>query len=532
MHTTTDWLKSIPGNPLPQIRAADQRWQQWHSQPHQQPPTVVTVSPEPLNTIDWDVVICGGTLGILLGTALVQRGWRVALLERGKLQGRQQEWNTSRHELQVLVELELLTLDQLETAIVSEFNPNRIAFHGGPEFWVKDILNVGISPEYLLDCLKQQFLKLGGHLFEHTNFKQVKICPNGACVDAGLPFTTRLLIDAMGHFSPLVAQARTGQQPEAICLVVGTCAQGIAAGTAGDLMVSLGPIEQGNQFFWEAFPARDGRTTYLFTYADFSPKQPTLEHLFEHYAQALPGYQGVEIGAVQAQRALFGLFPSYRKSPLVLPWARTLAVGDSSGCQSPLSFGGFGAMLRHLRRLSDGVQDALKADALSNPDMALIQPYQPNLSVTWLFQRTMSVRPRQILAPNQINTLLSTVFEAMNDLGEPVLRPFLQDVVQFGALYKTLRQVSLQAPGMVPKILHQVGPLALMDWMGHFAALGAYSSLNQAAPILQIWSEQLPPISRNRWRRRMEAWAYGSGADFGQESACGKRENNGLGKRD
>jgi lycopene cyclase CruP len=514
MQTLTNWLSHVPGNPLPQLRATDQRWQQWRSQPHEAPPIVVTTSSNLLGATDWDVVICGGTLGILLGVALVQRGWRVALLERGELRGRQQEWNTSRHELQILVELELLTPEQLETAIASEFNPNRIAFHSGPEFWVKDVLNVGVSPAYLLKCLKQRFVEAGGHLFEHTSFEQATIHSDGVHVLAGKPFKTRLLIDAMGHFSPLVAQARSGQQPEAVCLVVGTCAQGIPAGTTGDLMVSLGPIEQGSQYFWEAFPASDGRTTYLFTYADFSPEQPTLERLFEHYMQTLPDYQGVNFSTLQAQRAMFGLFPSYRQSPLVLPWSRTLAVGDSSGCQSPLSFGGFGAMLRHLQRLNDGVHDALTADALSTVDLAFIQPYQPNLSVTWLFQRAMSVRAKQSLAPNQINELLSTVFQAMNGLGDPVLRPFLQDVVQFGPLYQTLLQVSLQAPGMIPKILQQVGPGALVNWMGHFVALGAYSGLNQTKSLIQLWSEGLPDTKRDRWRRRMEAWAYGSGADF------------------
>lgn len=514
METLTDWLSSIPGNPLPQLRAADRRWQDWQSHPQKQPATVITVSSQSLESIDWDVVICGGTLGILLGTALVKQGWRVALLERGALRGRQQEWNTSRHELQVLIGLELLTQQQLAEVIASEFNPNRIAFHGGPEFWVKDVLNVGVSPEALVETLKQQFLTSGGHLFEHTSFKQAEICPNGVCVDAGQPFTTRLLIDAMGHFSPIVAQARIGQQPEAVCLVVGTCAEGIPAGTTGDLMVSLNPIEQGNQFFWEAFPARDGRTTYLFTYSDFSRGKLTLEQLFEQYRQALPDYQGIALSDIQTQRALFGLFPSYRQSPLVLPWARTLAIGDSSGCQSPLSFGGFGAMLRHLHRLRDGIHDALTADALSHSDLTLIQPYQPNLSVTWLFQRAMSVRDGETLAPNQINDLLSTVFQAMNDLGDPVLRPFLQDVVQFGALYQTLLQVSLQAPAMVPKILQQVGPGALVDWMRHFAALGGYSALHQATPLIQSWSERLPQAQRHRWQRRIEAWTYGSGADF------------------
>jgi lycopene cyclase CruP len=522
-----DWLSTIPGNPLPQFQAVDRRWQDWRADQSTVAPShaqatfapVVFENSARLEATDWDVAICGGTLGILLGTALVQKGLRVAILERGELRGRSQEWNTSRHEIQVLVELALLTPLELETAIASEFNPNRIAFHGGPEFWVKDVLNVGVDPVYLLERLKQRFLELGGTLLEHTAFERVAVHPNGVELQAGQTLTARLMVDAMGHFSPIVAQARAGQQPDAVCLVVGTCAQGIPRGTTGDLMVSLAPIEEDYQCFWEAFPARDGRTTYLFTYADFAPEQPSLEQLFEQYLKAMPAYQGVDIAEWEVQRAMFGLFPSYRHSPLVLPWARTLAVGDSSGCQSPLSFGGFGAMLRHLRRLTEGVRDALKSDALSVNDLALLQPYQPNLSVTWLFQRAMSVRANQALKPNQINDLLSVVFQSMEKLGEPVLRPFLQDVVQFGPLYRTLLQVSLEAPGMIPTILQQVGPGALLDWMGHFAALSAYSGLSQMQPLIRGWSDRLPMRSRLRWQRRLDAWAYGSGADYVRKDA-------------
>ena len=41
-----------------------------------------------------------GTLGIFHGAALALRGRRVAVVERGKLQGREQEWNISRSDMQ------------------------------------------------------------------------------------------------------------------------------------------------------------------------------------------------------------------------------------------------------------------------------------------------------------------------------------------------------------------------------------------------------------------------------------------------
>jgi 2-polyprenyl-6-methoxyphenol hydroxylase-like FAD-dependent oxidoreductase len=47
------------------------------------------------------VVMCGGTLGVCVALALQQRGWRVAVVERRVVEGRLQEWNSSRHEVQV-----------------------------------------------------------------------------------------------------------------------------------------------------------------------------------------------------------------------------------------------------------------------------------------------------------------------------------------------------------------------------------------------------------------------------------------------
>jgi hypothetical protein len=52
------------------------------------------------------------------------------------------------------------------------------------------------------------------------------------------------------------------------------------------------------------------------------------------------------------------------QSPLAPGWARVLQVGDASGIQSPLSFGGFGALTRHLGRLRGAIGDALQVHCL------------------------------------------------------------------------------------------------------------------------------------------------------------------------
>lgn len=511
---TAYWLAHLPKS-LQGLKAVDARWQQVREGTVPLP-EVVTTTKTALPTVDWDVVVCGGTLGIMIGATLALQGWRVVVLERGKLRGRDQEWNISRHELQALVELGLLTAAELEQAIATEYNPARIQFGDSEPLWVKDVLNIGVDPVYLLETLKQKFMAAGGQLVEQTAFQQATVHANGVSIQTGekTTYTARLLLDAMGHFSPLVQQVRQGVKPDGICLVVGTCATGFTHNETGDLIVSFTPIRRQCQYFWEAFPARDGRTTYLFTYLDAARDRLTLATLFDDYWELLPDYQQVALPNLTVKRALFGFFPCYRESPLRYPWGRSLPVGDSSGSQSPLSFGGFGAMIRHLSRLTAGIDEALRQDCLTAPDLALLQPYQPNLSVTWLFQESMRVGMKQTLPPDQINRILGTIFGDMAALGEPTLKPFLQDVVQFPALAKTLLSTSVKHPALVAQILPQVGVGAIARWLPHYGALASYTALHTLAQAIAPWTKQLPENQQYRYHRWMDALRYGTGRDY------------------
>lgn len=501
--------------PPPEALPASDAW--WGSlrQPQAElPPAVVHPSSARLGSQSWDadVVIAGGTLGILLGAALAKRGWRVILLERGILRGREQEWNTSHQELQVLLELELLTPPEWEAVQVTHYPRGRIGFGDGPSWWVEGVLNVGVDPVSLLEFLKQHFLAWGGQVWEQTAFQSATVHPDGICLQTTKgQIRAQLLVDAMGHRSPIAAQARQGQPPDSVCLVVGSCAQGLPDQPTGDLFYSFTPAQNGYQPFWEAFPARDGRTTYLFTYCDRDPRRPSLEQLWRDYCRLLPAYQGVELDQIRWVRKLCGVFPAYRRSPLQLPWDRLLAVGDSSGSQSPLSFGGFGAMLRHLDRLQQGIHEALAQRQLNQAALALLQPYQPNLAVTWLFQKAM-IPPLQNKSwdPNSINRLLSRVFAAMVAAGPQVVQPFLQDVVQFGGLAQALWGVTRRDPSLVARLLPRLGLPELVAWAGHFGALGLYE-------LLQRLTDRPEPETNPQdyfWKRRREAWRYGCGQDY------------------
>ena len=517
----------MPDEAPSQLERMDAFWKSYRQQ-NQAIAQVVSIQPSKLVDQEFDVIVCGGTLGIFIACALQQRGWRVSVIEQGLLRGRAQEWNISKQELDVFIELDLLTETELEMAIATVYNPARVGFQGGKELWVKDILNIGIDPIYLLELLKQKFLNAGGILFEQTGFKQVTVYDNGVSVEVNPKRSDnsvvtklihgRLLLDVMGHFSAIAKQARSqvngNIKPDGVCMVVGSCAKGMPSKSYGDLIYSFTPIQNQCQYFWEAFPARDGRTTYMFTYVDADPMRPSFAQLMEDYLFWLPKYQEVELAQLQFERFLLGFFPSYKQNPLKTPWDRILQVGDSSGMQSPLSFGGFGAMLRHLPRLTDSLNNALIGDWLTKSDLRSLQPYQPNLSVTWLFQKSMSVSIDQQIEADRINYLLNVTFSEMEKLGDRVLYPFLQDVVQFIPLAQTMLAMSVADPVLVIKIMKQVGVVTLLDWLKHYLGLGAYSGLNQIAPVFASAIANLLPEQQYQWQNLIAKWRYGSGGDY------------------
>ncbi len=523
MKLTESVLSQMPDDTIAQLQRLDKFWSAYRSG-NQQIPTVVQQNTESLNDTDCDVLVCGGTLGIFIGCALAVRGWRVTVLEQGILRGREQEWNISRQELDAFLELGLLTNQELETAIATEYNPGRVSFLGGEDLWVRDVLNIGVDPVFLLATLKRKFLDCGGKLLEKTGFKAAFVHPNGICVeveqqDGSVKIKARLLLDVMGHFSAIARQARIdtnqGQKPDGVCMVVGSCAQGLPQHEFGDLIATFTPIQNQCQYFWEAFPARDGRTTYMFTYADADPQRPSFSALWEDYLSLLPQYQNIELGELKFLRTLFGFFPSYRSSPLQTAWDRILQVGDSSGSQSPLSFGGFGSLVRHLVRLTNGIDAAMSSNSLDRNALRLLQPYQPNLSVTWLFQKAMSVGINQKVEADRINYILSIVFQCMQQLGDPVLKPFLQDVVQFPALSQTMLKMAIADPVLVRKVIQQVGAIALLDWMRHYLNLGAYSLLDSCGKALSPILPNLIPEQQFFWQCQLNSWRYGSGGDYG-----------------
>ncbi|KAJ4845742.1 hypothetical protein Tsubulata_048896 [Turnera subulata] len=417
---------------------------------------------------------------------------------------------------------------------------NRCGFEDKGEIWVEDILNLCVSPSKLIEIVKKPFVSLGGIIFEGYSVSSMSVYKDAAVLKhaEGKILWSRLIIDAMGNFSPVVKQIRKGRKPDGVCLVVGTCARGFHDNSTSDVIYSSSSTKSVGdsevQYFWEAFPAGSGptdRTTYMFTYVNPQPGSPKLEELLEDYWELMPKYQGVSLENLEIQRVIYGIFPTYRDSPLPAAFDRVLQFGDASGIQSPVSFGGFGSLTRHLGRLSagnllvfylllsasasKGVHEAIIGDFLDASSLSLLNPYMPNLSASWLFQRAMSAKKDSSVYPEFINELLYVNFQSMQRLGNPVLRPFLQDVIQLGPLSKTLGLVMLTEPLIITSIFKQVGIPVLLDWSGHFFMLIYYTLLSTFAdPLIRPLSSAFPSKMKYEWKRNLEAWKYGAGLDY------------------
>jgi len=79
-------------------------------------------------SLDFDIVVCGGTLGVFIATALQLKGLRICVIEAGKLKGREQEWNISMKELLDLVHLGVLSKEDIDQSVITEFPRCRSGF--------------------------------------------------------------------------------------------------------------------------------------------------------------------------------------------------------------------------------------------------------------------------------------------------------------------------------------------------------------------------------------------------------------------
>jgi len=159
--------------------------------------------------------------------------------------------------------------------------------------------------------------------------------------------------------------------------------------------------------------------------------------------------------------------------------------------------------------------EALEGDLLDRESLAMINAYQPNLSVCWMFQRAMSVRVGVQPSAKVVTDTLANTFSGMTKLGDDVLRPFLQDVIQFVPLLRSLLTAFAQDPLVPVKMVPHVGVFALLDFVYHMFMLALYTALAQTVgPVLLGMAGDDRTLTAFQLRRTAEAWRFGSGLDY------------------
>jgi lycopene cyclase CruA len=269
-----------------------------------------------------------------------------------------------------------------------------------------------------------------------------------------------------------------------LCPTVGGVLAGLPVGedarevdpSVGEILVTTEDIEDDAQHIWEGFPGRDGAfTTYLFYYTEPARLGPhPLRALYERFFAVRERYKR---GPATLRKATYGFIPAYsRLRPMPAAKDRVLLVGDAAGRHSPLTFCGFGSMIRSFLPVADGVRACLAADRLDARALAGVWREPPGLQVMGGLTLMMVPGRRPSSDPAAVNQLLDAAFASLADLGDETYGAFVRDQIGFRDFLTFMRATARRRPGIFDEVFAtlskaemarwslQLGKLALQKW--------------------------------------------------------------------
>jgi lycopene cyclase CruA len=422
---------------------------------------------------DFDVVLAGGGLSLLFAPVLASLGLKVGVFERARAAVAHREWNISRPELVPLTASGLFRPEEVESLIVARYEHGVCRWHGGGEYPVRGVLDHAVDAGRLLSEIRRRSEQRGvafhdGHslvglgegpeavrlLFERTGGGRTEV-------------TARVVLDARGISSPHATA-------DLLCPTVGGVLAGLKEGTApdelnprvGDILVTTEGVEEGRQHIWEGFPGRPGETTvYLFYYARARRiREHALLQLYGRFFDRLGRYKR---GEPRLLRPTFGYIPGWSRlvPPPRAPGRRVVLVGDAAARHSPLTYCGFGAMMRSFLPGSRALAAALANHRL--PPGSIVHD-TPLHSVTGALALFMAVPPREPERRDEVNQLLDSAFAALHELGNDVYASLLKDQMPGTEFVRFLQHIAWKRPRVYRDALTLAGfgPLAVARWLG------------------------------------------------------------------
>ena len=436
-------------------------------------------------TPEFDVVLAGGGLSLVYGAYLARAGLKVAVFDRRKIGVGHREWNISRKELAPLSTSGLFTVEEVEKLLVLEYQNGIIRWHGGGTYPLRNVLDCVIDAEQLLGKLRARAEAAGATLLDHHTLAGYAIGSGGIAITlhksspdappAEVTLTARVFLDGMGAASPHAAFDLT-------CPTVGGVLTHLPAGQStlevdanvGEILVTTEGIEEGRQHIWEGFPGPNGRfTTYLFYYTEPSqlPEHP-LFSLYERFFATLPRYKR---GEPKLEKATYGFIPAYtRLRPMpTAPRNRVLLVGDAAGRHSPLTFCGFGSMIRSFLPVADGLRARLADDRLDARSLASVWREPAGLQV--MGGLTLMMVPGRGAGgrdPGDVNQLLDAAFSSLSELGQETYGAFVRDEIGFRDFLAFMRKTARRRPTIFADVFAQLSMGELTRWALRFVRLG------------------------------------------------------------
>jgi lycopene cyclase CruA len=444
-------------------------------------PDGATAPPARGASTDFDVVMAGGGLWVILAPALASLGLRIAVVERARAGAVHREWNASEPELRPLhgpigSAPALLSQAQVRSLVLNQYDYGICRWHGGGTYPVRGALDLAVDAGALLRLVRARAEDLGVTFIDGASVVATSAGPTAIRVgvrDASgtSELTARLLVDARGASSPHATA-------DLVCPTVGGVLTGLQEGEGpqqmnprvGDILVSTEGVVDGRQHIWEAFPGRPGETTvYLFYYALAERVPPgSLTALYARFFETLPTYKRGEATVV---RPTFGYIPGWSRLPRrpAPEVARTVLVGDAAAQHSPLTFCGFGSMLRHFAPAALRIASLLDAEA-AGAEVAPAGRFPPVIEGEAVHHGTGALA-RMMADPvtdpgraDELNELLDAAFASLHELGDGPYGALIRDEMSIDDFTSFLWRTSLKMPRVYQEVTKLLGPRFVARW--------------------------------------------------------------------
>ncbi|MFO0663943.1 MAG: lycopene cyclase [Polyangiaceae bacterium] len=409
------------------------------------------LGPRPPTThdaLDCDVLVAGGGLWSVMAPLLAKQGKRIIVVDRARVGAAHREWNANRTELDALTNAGLLSERERDDLIVAEYERGFCQFHGGGPHTVRGVLDCAVDAARLLDLARRKGEAAGvtyvdGALVTGETASEAGVRVNLRERDRTREVTCKTMVDARGASSPYASF-------DLVCPTVGGVFRGFAEGSGerevdprvGEILVTEEGLDRGIQHVWELFPGREGEATaYLFYYA----KRLEVGSLTQLYARLFAKLPSYKRGEAKLVRPTFGFIPGWSRlvPPPTSPHRNIVLVGDAAARHSPLTYCGFGSMLRSLAPLSKAI---ISGEAY--------EPHEPIHALTGILAHVLASRT---LEGDALNELLDAAFATLSGLGQETYASMLTDTMKPKDFLRFLQLTARRYPSVWPTLVRAVG---------------------------------------------------------------------------